>query len=217
MSKLLSAETCVFGQVPPLLRPGIAIDALIMVNTKEYIEAFRSASTEKIFTIFESYFSSRAYGLLAARYLITISWFWRRRPIVGPSGFCRVCGGGLSLSTSIYVIFTSVHMKTLKYNAIVGSIGVVCKEIAFPGSESLTGMSAIVPASSLNVSHDMIGRFQADSQGVATGRHSSLMLCSFTKRVLAQLDLWSRSKRLQCLSITDLCRGCNFDIFSILD
>ena len=40
-------------------------------------------------------------------------------------------------------------------------------EIAFPGSEGLKGMSAIVPASSMNVNHDAIGRFQADSQAVA--------------------------------------------------
>ena len=34
-----------------------------------------------------------------------------------------------------------------------------------PGSEGLKGMSAIVPVSSMNVSNDVIGRSQADSQG----------------------------------------------------
>ena len=77
------------------------------------------------------------------------------------------CGGDSLSQRGIYDIITMVHMKTLKYNAIVGSIGVVGNEIAFPDSEGLKGMSAIVPASSMNVSHDVIGRFQADSQGVA--------------------------------------------------
>ena len=56
-------------------------------------------------------------------------------------------------------------MKIPKYNAIVGSIGVLGSEIAFPGSEGLKGMSAIVPVSSMNVSNDVIGPFQTDSQG----------------------------------------------------
>ena len=58
-------------------------------------------------------------------------------------------------------------MKMLKCDAIVGSIEVVGNEIDFPGSEGLKGMSAIVPVSSMNVRDDVIGRFQADSQGVA--------------------------------------------------
>merc|ERR1711985_175006 len=104
-----------------------------------------------------------------------------------------------------YKIITLEHMKKMKNNAIVGNIGHFDNEIDMAGLESFPGIQCdnIKPQVDRFVFPDGHGVIVLASGrllnlGCATGHPSSVMSCSFTNQVLAQLDLlknWKETKQ----------------------
>merc|ERR1739847_227956 len=107
-------------------------------------------------------------------------------------------------ATGNFDIITVEHMKKMKNNAIVGSIGHFDNEIDMAGLEKMPGMKgenikAQVDRFVFPDGHGVIvlasGRLL--NFGCATGHPSFVMSCSFTNQVLAQLDLlknWKETK-----------------------
>merc|ERR1712127_867903 len=106
--------------------------------------------------------------------------------------------------TGNFNIITLEHMKKMKNNAIVGSIGHFDNEIGMAGLENFDGIKVenIKPQVDRFVFPDGHGVIVLASGrllnlGCATGHPSFVMSCSFTNQVLAQLDLlknWKETK-----------------------
>merc|ERR1719198_290804 len=107
-------------------------------------------------------------------------------------------------STGNYNIIRLEHMKKMKNNAIVGNIGHFDNEIDMAGLEGMEGIKVenIKPQVDRFVFPDGHGIIVLASGrllnlGCATGHPSFVMSCSFTNRVLGQLDLldnWKNNK-----------------------
>merc|ERR1711879_1125068 len=107
-------------------------------------------------------------------------------------------------ATGNFNIITLEHMKKMKNNAIVGNIGHFDNEIEMEELEKTEGMKvenikAQVDRFVFPDGHGVIvlasGRLL--NLGCATGHPSFVMSCSFTNRVLGQLDLlknWRETK-----------------------
>merc|ERR1712054_542900 len=107
-------------------------------------------------------------------------------------------------STGNYNIIRLEHMKNMKNNAIVGSIGHFDNEIDMAGLEGFAGIKVenIKPQVDRFLFPDghgviILASGRLLNLGCATGHPSFVMSCSFTNQVLAQLDLlrnWKETK-----------------------
>merc|ERR1712176_1427213 len=107
-------------------------------------------------------------------------------------------------ATGNYDIITLAHMKAMKNNAIVGSIGHFDNEIDMAGLEGFPGIKVenIKPQVDRFVFPDGHGVIVLASGrllnlGCATGHPSFVMSCSFTNQFLGQLDIlknWKENK-----------------------
>merc|ERR1712177_192808 len=107
-------------------------------------------------------------------------------------------------ATGNFNIITLEHMKKMKNNAIVGNIGHFDNEIDMAGLEGFKGIKVenIKPQVDRFVFPDghgviVLAAGRLLNLGCATGHPSFVMSCSFTNRVLAQLDLlknWKETK-----------------------